>query len=191
MLQNTGNRDPQPRRELRELDSLLRRVRFVPRGSFGAELLGRVRRGEQPTLEGGYSALWRLWPGSLLAGLAAILAVVLLAPESRVTVDRCCYDLDGGGTADDGTLVVARRDGRVYQLSVYEDLDGSGSLTSADLVRFKRVGTPRPEQFIPQGLTRIRHCCQDLDGGGPADDGILVIATPPDRVHTAAIYELR
>jgi hypothetical protein len=79
----------------------------------------------------------------------------------------------------------------VYQLSVYEDLDGSGSLTSADIVRFKRVGTPKPEQFIPEGLTRIRYCCQDLDGGGPADDGIFVVATPPDRVHTAAIYELR
>jgi hypothetical protein len=174
-----------------ELEDLLRRVRFVPRGSFGAELVGRMRRGEQPAIEPGHSALRRLWPASLVAGLAAILAVVLLAPESRVTVDRCCYDLDGGGTADDGALIVARRDGRVYQLSVYEDLDGSGSLTSADLVRFKRVGTPKPEQFIPQGLTRIRYCCQDLDGGGPADDGILVIATPPDRVHTAAIYELR
>jgi hypothetical protein len=174
-----------------ELDSLLRRVRFVPRASFGAELVGRVRRGEQPTLESGYSAPRRFWTALLLAGLAAILAVVMLAPESRVTVDRCCYDLDGGGTADDGTLIVARRDGRVYQLSVYEDLDGSGSLTSADIVRFKRVGTPKPEQFIPEGLTRIRYCCQDLDGGGPADDGIFVVATPPDRVHTAAIYELR
>jgi hypothetical protein len=173
-----------------ELEDLLRRVRFVPRGSFGAELVGRVRRGEQPTLESGHSPLRRFWPASLLAGLA-ILAVVLLAPESRVTVDRCCYDLDGGGTADDGTLIVAQRDGRVYQLSVYEDLDGSGSLTSADLVRFKRVGIPQPEHFIPEGLTRIRYCCQDLDGGGPADDGILVIATPPDQVHTAAIYELR
>jgi hypothetical protein len=191
MTLKTGNGNPQPPGELHELDHLLRRVRFVPRGSFGAELLGRMRRGEQPTLESGYSALRRLWPASLLAGLAAILVVVLLAPEPRVTVDRCCYDLDGGGTADDGTLIVAQRDGRVSQLSVYEDLDGSGSLTSADLVRFRRVGTPKPEQFIPEGLTRIRYCCQDLDGGGPADDGILVIATPPDRVHTAAIYELR
>jgi hypothetical protein len=190
MTQSTGNGNPQPPGEPQELDRLLRRIRFVPRASLGAELLGRVRRGEQPALAGS-SAFRRLWPVPLLAGLAAIFAVVFLAPEPRVTVDRCCYDLDGGGTADDGALIVAQRDGRVYQLSVYEDLDGSGSLTPADIVRFKRVGTPMPEQFIPEGLTKIRHCCQDLDGGGPPDDGILVVATPPDRVHTAAIYELR
>jgi hypothetical protein len=191
MIQNVGNGDPQPPRELRELDRLLRRVRFVPRSSFAAELLGRVRRSEQPSLSSGYSALRRLWPVPLLAGLAAIFAVIFFAPEPRVTVDRCCYDLDGGGTADDGAWIVAQRDGRVYQLSVYEDLDGSGTLTPADVVRFRRVGAPTAEHFLPEGLTRIRHCCQDLDGGGPADDGILVVATPPDRVHDAAIYELR
>jgi hypothetical protein len=41
------------------------------------------------------------------------------------------------------------------------------------------------------GLTTFRHCCLDYDGGGPPDDGILVIAAPPDRIHAAAIYELR
>jgi hypothetical protein len=117
--------------------------------------------------------------------------MVFLAPEPRVTIDKCCYDLDGGGTADDGALILAEPDGRVHRLSVYEDRDGSGSLTSADIMRFDRAGPPTPEHLIPAGPTRIRHCCQDLDGGGPADDGILVVATPPDRVHTAAIYELR
>jgi hypothetical protein len=191
MKPESTDRGSHPPDALRKLDGLLRRIRFEPRASFEAELVGRVRRGEQPDLAPGYSALRRLWPVALVAGLAAISAIVLLPPERRVTIDRCCYDLDGGGTADDGAWIVAQRDGRVYRLSVYEDRDGSGSLTPADTVRFARVGTPTPEQLIPPGLTRIRHCCQDLDGGGPADDGILVVATPPDRVHNAAIYELR
>jgi hypothetical protein len=31
----------------------------------------------------------------------------------------------------------------------------------------------------------------DLDGGGPSDDGLLVIGVPPDRIVMAAIYEHR
>jgi hypothetical protein len=185
------HRDIQPPEDLDQLHSLLRRVRFKPRASLGAEVLGRVRRGEQPVLEAGSFRLNRLWPVSLLASISAIVAIVLLAPEPRVTVDRCCYDLDGGGTADDGAWIVAQRDGKVYRLAVYEDRDGSRSLTPADTIRFERVGMPTAEQLISPPLTRIRHCCHDLDGGGPPDDALLVVATPPDRVHDAAIYELR
>ncbi len=39
------------------------------------------------------------------------------------------------------------------------------------------------------GLVTIEHCCVDFDGGGPADDGLVVIGVPPDRVVMAAIYE--
>ncbi len=39
------------------------------------------------------------------------------------------------------------------------------------------------------GLVTREHCCVDFDGGGPADDGVLVIGVPPDRVLMAAIYE--
>ena len=31
------------------------------------------------------------------------------------------------------------------------------------------------------GLVTIEHCCLDFDGGGPADDGLLVLGVPPDR----------
>jgi hypothetical protein len=41
------------------------------------------------------------------------------------------------------------------------------------------------------GLVTIEHCCLDFDGGGPADDGLVVIGVPPDRVVMAAIYERR
>jgi hypothetical protein len=57
-------------------------------------------------------------------------------------------------------------------------------------------GSPRAWLFriaqnAPAGLTTIRHCCQDLDGGGAPDDGVVVSGWPPDRILTAAIYELR
>lgn len=38
-------------------------------------------------------------------------------------------------------------------------------------------------------LITIRHCCVDFDGGGPDDDGLLVVGVAPDRVMMAALYE--
>ena len=32
-------------------------------------------------------------------------------------------------------------------------------------------------------------CCQDYDGGGQADDAVVIMALPPDRIAMAAIYE--
>ncbi len=188
-MRSPEREEPAPE-DIRDLDALLRRVRFQPRESLEPELLGRVTRSEQPTIRSS-PGVRRWWPAGLAVGLAiALLSFLLLSPR-LVTIDRCCYDLDGGGDMDDGALVVAERDGRVHRLSVYEDRDRSGTFTSADIVRLTRVGVPIREESIPAGLTTIRQCCQDLDGGGPADDGLLVVATPPDRVHTAAIYELR
>ena len=191
-MHQSGDQDEnQPPSDLRDVDRLLRQVRFQPRNSLQPELLRRMVQGEPPQLESRTSILHRFGPATLV--LALILAVVfgILAPENRVIVDRCCFDLDGGGPADDGALIIAERDGRVHRLTVYEDRDASGTLTPGDTVRLERTGAPIIREFLPPGLTRIRHCCQDFDGGGPPDDELLVIATPPDRVHTAAIYELR
>jgi hypothetical protein len=188
----TGDRDPSDstRSQLQQLDRLLRRVRFTPRNSLGPELAGRIRRGEQPSLRQ-RALIRRVGLAPLLAGLATVLAAVYLVPAQPITIDRCCYDLDGGGSADDGALIVGERDGRVFRLSVYEDLDSSGTLTPGDIVRYQRAGAPAAAPLLVTGTMKIQHCCQDFDGGGPPDDGILVIATPPNRVHTAAIYQLR
>ena len=175
--------------DLRQLEGTLRQVRFEPRASFGVELEGRVRRGEQPVLGGPRIRVLLLRP--LLAALAGLFTLWVLAPEGRITIDLCCYDLDGGGVADDGARIIGERDGRVFRLSLYEDRDGSGSLTSSDIVRYDRKGTPVAEQRAAPGQNTINQCCHDLDGGGPADDGLVVLVTPPDRVHTAAIYQLR
>ena len=177
--------------ELGELDRRLRDIAFAPRASLGPEILGRLRRGERP---GG--AARPPQHRRLLAAIAAALVVatagaLALRSPAAVTVDRCCYDFDGGGDADDGVVVLAEPDARVHQLRVYEDLDGSRSFTPGDLVRLDRGGGPAMHRAATEGLVTIEHCCLDFDGGGPADDGLIVIGVPPDRVVMAAIYERR
>ena len=178
--------------DLRGLDRKLRSVRFDPRASFGPELLGRIHRGDQPS-GGGHRNLRQLATAAvvvLIAGGALALASLgTLTHIGSVTVDRCCYDLDGGGDADDGVLILAKRDDRVHRLRVYEDLDGSRNFSPADLVRLDRGAQPAVHGPAGQGMVTIERCCIDFDGGGPADDGLLVIGVPPDRVLMAAIYE--
>ena len=56
------------------------------------------------------------------------------------------------------------------------------------------AGTCRAPALAEGGLTglvTLERCCLDFDGGGPADDGLLVIGVPPDRVVMAAIFERR
>jgi hypothetical protein len=175
--------------ELAEMDRDLRGIRFQPRASLGPELLGRLRRGEGSK---GAAPPRRRRPA--LAALAAVLVALVgtalaLRGSGNVVVDRCCYDLDGGGETDDGVVVFAERDAKVHQLRIYEDLDGSASFTPGDLVRLERGGTPAMQEASAAGLVTIEHCCLDFDGGGPADDGLLILGVPPDRVVMAAIYE--
>jgi len=178
--------------DLRDLDRALRAVRFEPPSSFGAELAGRARRGEAPRPSPRDARPALVAACVLAAGLAA-LAVGLprLGGRQLVTIDRCCYDLDGGGVADDGVRIVARRDAEVRQLLVYEDADRSGGFTPADVVRLERDGGPALAQAGLAGLVTLERCCLDFDGGGSQDDGLLVIGVPPDRVVMAAIFERR
>ncbi len=173
------------------MDRALHGVGFRPRASLGPEVLGRVRRGERSEEAAR--------PGRGRRGLAAAVAAavltlaagaaVLTGTRDVVAVDRCCYDLDGGGNADDGVLVNGERDARIHQLRIYEDRDHSGSYSAADVVRLDRGDSPAMYQALAGGLVTIERCCLDFDGGGPADDGLLVLGVPPDRVVMAAIYE--
>ena len=179
--------------DLRDLDRKLRSVRFGPRSSFGPELLGRLRRGDSPS-GGGRGHLRRNLATAAAAVLTAGAALAFanlgsLGHTDAVTMDRCCYDLDGGGEADDGVLILAERDDRVHRLRVYEDLDGSRSFTPADLVRLDRGAKPAVHGLAGEGIITIEQCCLDFDGGGPDDDGLIVMGVPPDRVLMAAIYE--
>jgi hypothetical protein len=183
----TEERQPAP--DLEQLDRELRGVQFRPRASLGPEVLGRLRRGEWS--KGAVPPRRRRLAGVALAAmlmLAAGITLMLRAPGT-VVVDRCCYDLDGGGDTDDGVVVLAERDAKVHQLRIYEDLDRSGDFTVADLIRLDRGPSPSMHEAAAEGLVTIEHCCLDFDGGGPADDGLVVLGVPPDRVVMAAIYE--
>jgi hypothetical protein len=180
----------QPPDDLRDVDRALRAVRFEPRASLGPEIAGRAGRGESPRARPSRGRRGLAAAMALAAGLAAVwIGLPLLRRGSPVTVDRCCYDLDGGGAADDGIRVVAHRDAEVQRLWIYEDQDRSGGLTPGDVVRLERGGAPALAETGTGGLVTREHCCVDFDGGGPADDGVLVIGVPPDRVVMAAIYE--
>lgn len=179
--------------ELRDLERKLLSVRFSPRASFGPELLGRLRRRDQPS-GSGRRELSRHFAAAAFTVLTIGAALVLanfgfLTGTDAVTVDRCCYDLDGGGHPDDGVLILAQRDAGVHRLRVYEDLDRSQSHTPGDLVRLDRGAAPAVYGLAGEGLVTTQQCCLDFDGGGPDDDGLLVIGVPPDRVFMAAIYE--
>jgi hypothetical protein len=126
---------------------------------------------------------------TVAGGAVVLLSLNLGGRTEMVTVDRCCYNLDGGVELDDGVLVVAERDARVHRLRIYEDLDGSRSFTPGDLVRLDRGSEPTVHGVAGGGLVTIEQCCLDFDGGGPDDDGLLVVGVPPDRVVMAAIYE--
>lgn len=176
--------------ECRELDRTLRAVGFEPRASLGAEIRGRIARGENP------NPLLRSTRPVIAAAAAAILVLAasgalvarLLAPDDRL-VDRCCVDLDGGEGHDDGVVVTLDQEGRIKSLVLYEDVDGSRSRTDADVIRFARGKSAELHELPVGTVATINRCCLDLDGGGAEDDGVLVLGHPPDRVLMAAVYE--
>ncbi len=185
------NDDMIPPPDLQDLDWDLRGIRFEPRASLGPEVLGRLRRGEQSK-----DTVSSRRHRPALAALAASLViaggtVLILRSSDQVTIDRCCYDLDGGGDTDDGVTLVAERDAEVHRLRVYEDRDRSGTFSWGDVVRLDRGSTPVMHEGGSAGLVTTEHCCLDFDGGGSKDDALLVIGLPPDRVMMAAIYESR
>jgi hypothetical protein len=173
-----------------ESERVLAGLQFTPRASLGPEIIGRARRGELPKGGPRQSRTAALRP---LLGVAAALAltagigVLTWKMVGRpVLIDSCCQDLDGGGTADDG-FVLEARGRKVSRLKLYEDRDGSGTLSPPDLVRFARGAVPALAGGRDARTTRI--CCADLDGEGPADDGVLVMSEADESVVLAAVYE--
>ena len=174
-----------------DLDALLGRIQFRPRASLEGEVAGRWARGDRPTPNPTPVTSKLVWLGLMLLLLGAVLYLVQseFGLAQVRTVDRCCEDFDGGGDRDDGMLVVSRRGSEVQRLAIYEDLDGSRSFTAGDALRFDRSGRPTLQQPFTAGMRTFEVCCRDYDGGGPADDAVVIMALPPDRIAMAAIYE--
>lgn len=169
------------------LDRELRQVGFTPRASLGPEIRGRAARGEVPRRSYREPRI-----RSMMVGTAALVVITLAGWQvyrnRSVSVDHCCQDLDGGGSPDDGVLIVTRAGVAVEDLRIYEDLDRSGGYTLGDPVRFLRGSAPGVSGPIAGSETR-EYCCLDYDGGGPSDDALVVVGRPPDRITMAAIYE--
>lgn len=173
-----------------ETERLLVGLSFSPRASLGPEIAGRVRRGESPR---GAPRVPRAAALRSVLGIAASLMLVVSAGVLTwkavgppVLIDSCCQDLDGGGLADDG-FVLEARGRKVSRLRLYEDRDGSGTLSPADLVRFARGAVPAVAGESDARTTRI--CCADLDGEGLPDDGVLIMSEADESVVLAAVYE--
>jgi len=185
-------RPNQPSDRVEDMDRLLRSIRFSPRASLGPELWGAMAGGGTLHGESRHS------PWLVMAFLAAMLALAAaiagfwtrVVPNFRLsTIDRCCFDLDGGGTADDGIAIITRAGENVRHLTIYEDRDHSGTLTPADTVRFSRGREPIVTPVLSAGLGVKKLCCLDYDGGGKSDDGLLIIGRAPDLIAAAAIFE--
>ena len=175
----------------RDLDALLGQIQFRPRASLEGEVAGRWARGDRPTPNPTPVTSKLIWLGLMLLLLGAVLYLVQseFGLTQVRTVDRCCEDFDGGGDRDDGMLVMSRRGSDVQRLAIYEDLDGSRSYSAGDVLRFDRSGRPSLQQPFTAGMRTFELCCRDYDGGGPADDAVVIMALPPDRIAMAAIYE--
>jgi hypothetical protein len=178
--------------DLKDLDRLLKSVQFQPRESLGAEVVGRWHRGER-IWENRTDAVRRVFG---LVGIVLLLGLGLfvfwlfaLRPAGAFTVDRCCQDLDGGGDADDGLVVVSRHGTTVKRLAIYEDRDASRSYTPGDTIRFERSGQMALSAPLGEGARTVEFCCLDYDGGGPSDDALVVVGVPPNQISMAAIYE--
>lgn len=50
--------------------------------------------------------------------------------------DICCWDLDGGGPGDDGVMTLSRAGEQLDCVVLYDDRDGSRSLTRGDIIRY-------------------------------------------------------
>jgi hypothetical protein len=174
--------------DLDALDHRLRSVQFEPRASLGAELEGRARRGEQA--QGAVSPLQSFAVRSALAlvGAAAVAALVVGVTPPPRHLDVCCQDLVGNPAADDGMELTLDPRGRVTSMLLYEDLDGSRSRTAADRVLFLRGSDlDMAAAAHEDGHDTYVQCCEDLDGEGLPDDGVLVMGHLPDQIHFAAL----
>ncbi len=182
--------------DLRALEQELQALDFTPRASLGPELIGRYRHDERAVPRPAPVTAFLQRHGRLVGLAAALLYVSALAVRGAlgplakaVLVDHCCIDLDGQDLADDGLVVESTGGDKVRKLMVYEDRDGDGRFSEGDPVTFTRSGAPTMAPPADEGLVARRFCCVDYDGGGPADDGLLVVNGPRGGIVLAAIYE--
>lgn len=81
---------------------------------------------------------------------------LLRSGEAHLIENRCCDDHDGEGPADDGTVLIGFRRSATPIVVLYEDRDGSGSLTAGDIVRLVSRGSEDSGREAPFAPTSER-----------------------------------
>ncbi len=139
-----------------EVDAEEAWARFVVRSGGRASRRATSHATSHATSRGAWSAA--IVVSAMIAALALLtpdtdppdagelLAMVSAAREGEghgeVVRDACCEDHDGGAYADDGLLTLNLPGERVAVVVIYEDVDGSGTFTPGDIVRYVSQ-TPR------------------------------------------------
>ncbi|MCK7522024.1 MAG: hypothetical protein MZV64_32255 [Ignavibacteriales bacterium] len=171
-----------------ETERLLAGLRFVPRASLGPEIAGRVRRGEVARVASGRGGLPRaVAGGGRPAGCP---------PSGRGRLSKA--RVTGGAR---GSVLPQSR----WRHRGRRRIRGAGARTAhraSDALRGPgwrpavlrcrpgpAVARPSPGIVDDSVAGSIRVCCVDLDGEGPADDGLLVLNAAGERVVLAGIFE--
>jgi hypothetical protein len=175
-------------RDLAALDAELRATRAAPRASLGAEIAGRAARGERPRGPGPRTAL--VTGLLLLCGALYIGAGVKHVTDYAATRDLCCGNLTGGARDDDGVVVTTDWRGEIRRLVVYEDRDGSRSLSVGDVMHLDSPSVLQADPRLAQAFTARTQCCSDFDGEGLDDDGVLV-GVNDGKVVMATVFDSR
>jgi hypothetical protein len=72
---------------------------------------------------------------TFIAALGGIAFPASSSAQEVKIVDRCCFDLDGGGEADDGIFVISRGGTDILVAIIYEDPDKDKKFDDRDIVR--------------------------------------------------------
>lgn len=80
---------------------------------------------------------------AVVVGFTGIALPASSSAEEVKIVDKCCFDLDGGGERDDGIFVISRGGTEILVAIIYEDPDRDKNFDARDIVRAVAVGTSR------------------------------------------------
>lgn len=192
-------RDVPPR--LRSLDADLRSVRFRPRDDLEDEVLGRVARARRERRTAPLGG----WLRDAGAAAAVLAMVGLLGLLERAGAGRATVGSAGETSAtaaphiSGGWAMQWGPDARVLALGPPAERRSAGDRELRcgrveSRIRCRGVAPeaiPSPADPGGSGAVLRDFCCLDYDGGGPADDGVRVVAGRDETVLDFWIYEDR
>lgn len=187
---------------LRELEEELRSVRFRPRAGLEDDVLARISGAPEDPRRSPPADGWRRGARAAVAVLALVGLLGLLDRAGPGDTSSRTTAAAGPGAAElsDGWAMQWGPDARVLALGTPA---GEGRRAAGRELLCARVeseircrgGGPgaigSPAEAAEGGAVLRDFCCLDYDGGGPADDGVRVVAGRDEAVVDFWIYEDR